>query len=103
MKRAPAVWLLALSMTGTPLSTQPFSSMAEALSQPQSTGFWLERVSGRYRTGDPQSCFDASRDAGSITFDIGNNKALANLAPNGTLKTLTIYRATSARRCSRRP
>ena len=29
---------------------------------------------------------------GEITFDIGNNKALANVGPNGVLKTLTIYR-----------
>jgi len=78
----------------------PFASLRDALSQPQSQFFWLARTGGKFQTGDPHSRFDASRDAGEITFDIGNNKALANLAPNGTLKTLTIYRDSYRGCCS---
>lgn len=68
------------------------SSIEQVVALPQSRSFWLERRGGVYQQGDAQSHFAANRDYTHLTFDIGNNKVLANLDHHGTLKTLTIYR-----------
>jgi hypothetical protein len=73
--------------------------IAEALNGRRSKSFWIENVGGEVRIGDKLTCFGAGDDAAEITFDIGNNKTLANVSPNGTLKCLTIYRD-SYRGCS---
>jgi hypothetical protein len=68
------------------------ASFDDVIALPQSHEFWLERRGGVYRQGDPQSHFTADHDYTHLTYDIGNNKVLANLDHHGTLKALTIYR-----------
>jgi len=69
-----------------------FEHMSQALSQPWGNLFWIERKDGKYRMGDSQSDFNNNLDFEHLTFDVSNNKVLANMTLNGTLKNVTIYR-----------
>jgi hypothetical protein len=64
----------------------------EALRQPWGTLFRIERSHGVYRQGDTESHFGRNQNFEHLTFDIGNNKVLANAGPQGEIKFLTIYR-----------
>jgi hypothetical protein len=93
---------LAPQISETEPRTAPlsFADLHEALSQPWGTLFWLERKSGKYQMGDPQSDFNANLDFEHLTFDISNNKVLANMTLNGTLKNVTIYRDSYRMTCA---
>jgi hypothetical protein len=75
-----------------PGPTTDFKKIDEAIREPWGKLFWIERKAGKYRMGDPASHFNANRDFKHLTFDIGNNKALANVGVQGTIKKVTIYR-----------
>ena len=69
-----------------------FKKIDDAIRQPWGKLFWIERKAGSYRMGDAASHFNANRDFKHLTFDIGNNKALANVGVQGAIKKVTIYR-----------
>lgn len=71
-----------------------FKSFREVLKSPWSRMFWVERCSEGYKFGDPQSLMKNNSCLEHLTFDIGNNRCLANMGVNGTIKYLTIYRYT---------
>ncbi|HYK88861.1 MAG TPA: hypothetical protein VE398_08830 [Acidobacteriota bacterium] len=76
-------------------ATLPISSSAnirELLARPWGKMFWIERVNGGYRMGDSASKYSNNLSFEHLTFDISNNKVLANMGVQGTLKNLTIYR-----------
>lgn len=52
----------------------------------------MERKAGVWRQGDSFSHFSSNQNFEHLTFDIGNNKVLANVGPAGELRFLTIYR-----------
>ena len=74
-----------------PLSPR-FNTIGAALQQPWGKAFWIERKAGKYRMGDTASKFFGNTDFADLTFDISNNKALANVGVQGTIQHLTIYR-----------
>ncbi len=85
--------VLALSAEAPqPSATPTTRSVVEAIGRPWGKLFWIERVNGRYRTGDPASRYSVDRDFEHLTFDISNNKVLANVGVQGALESLTIYR-----------
>jgi hypothetical protein len=84
---APASSLLA--QTSPPISG---TTIDDVLTHPQSQSFWIERKAGTTTMGDPRSYYNKVTNYSGLTFDIGNNKALANIGLNGEIKTLTIYR-----------
>jgi len=73
-------------------STPLYKSVNEVIRQPWGKFFWIERRSGTYRFGDSASHFCAVQDFTHLTFDIGNNKALANVGVQGSIKKVTLYR-----------
>jgi len=68
------------------------AKIKEALAKPWGELFWIERSNGQYRMGDPASKYAGDRNFEDLTFDISNNKALANVGFQGAIKNLTIYR-----------
>ncbi len=70
------------------------------LSGPQAKSFWIEQRDGHKRTGDALSRFATNTDYRELTFDIGNNKVLANVGMHGEIKTLTIYRDSYRAACN---
>lgn len=71
---------------------QDYRSIEEALAQPQSKLFFIERTGGQYHMGDTASQYNGDKDFKDLTFDISNNKVLANMSPQGMLKNITMYR-----------
>ena len=73
-------------------SARKITSIQNALHQPWSSLFYIERKNGVYHMGDSGSQYDKNHDFTHLTFDISNNKVLANMGIQGTLKNVTIYR-----------
>jgi len=69
-----------------------FSSIGEALSGPVSEVFWVSLVGSKVQTGHPDSFYAKMVPGEHLTFDVSNNKVLANLSANGTIQHLTTYR-----------
>ena len=88
--------LLALSAPApespAPSAAPANQGVAEAIGRPWGKLFWIERRNGQYRMGDPGSRYAHNSDFEHLTFDISNNKVLANVGVQGELKSLTIYR-----------
>lgn len=76
------------------------NSIKEALNQPMGNLFFIERINGKYRMGDTVSHFNSNKNFEALTFDISNNKVLANVGVQGTLKALTLYRDSYFANCS---
>ena len=76
------------------------NSIKEALSKPWGRMFYVERVNGIYKMGDTVSHFDKNKNFEALTFDISNNKVLANVGYQGTIKNLTVFRDTYFANCS---
>jgi hypothetical protein len=70
-----------------------FKSIKEALSQSISEHFWISYRDGSYETGDKRSFYSKLQSKDELTFDISNNKVLANIGINGTIKYITFYRS----------
>ncbi|MBW8347907.1 hypothetical protein K0H71_00430 [Bacillus sp. IITD106] len=74
------------------MNTILFNSIKDALKQPKSKHFWISSYNGRYQYGDKESFFGKKLPDQYLTFDISNNKVLANVNSNGSISNLTIYR-----------
>jgi len=72
----------------------------ELLNKPWSRIFYIERAAGNYRMGDTVSHFNNNKDFEALTFDISNNKVLANVGVQGSIKSLTFYRDSYFVNCS---
>ncbi len=70
-----------------------FNTIKQALSQETSKNFWVKCVDGSAEIGDPVSFFSKNVFDENLTFDIANNKVLANISLNGSIKHLSIYRS----------
>ncbi len=68
-------------------------TIQEALSLPRSQHFWVSHRNGQFDSGDPTSFFSDRLPDEKLTFDLSNNKVLANVGMNGVLQQLTIYRS----------
>lgn len=78
-----------------------YNSIKEALNKPWSKLFYIERTNGNYKMGDTVSHFNSNKNFEHLTFDISNNKVLANIGIQGSLKRLTVYRDTYFANCNR--
>jgi hypothetical protein len=76
----------------TPAISREAVKIKEAIEKPWGKLFWIERRGGRYRMGDQASKYNENLDFEHLTFDVSNNKVLANVGVQGALKNLTIYR-----------
>jgi hypothetical protein len=93
-------WVLLIILVlpgGVPAATGPSAApegktIRDMLIQPWGKLFWIERKGGKYRMGDPSSKYDGNLNFEDLTFDISNNKVLANVGIQGLIKNLTIYR-----------
>ena len=80
------------SLRRIPMAAISFSAIQEALSQPTSPFFWLSHDHGHFETGDPVSFYSKSDlTDDDLSFDIANNKVLANVAKNGSINRLVFY------------
>ncbi|MHA4809504.1 glycoside hydrolase family 125 protein [Flavitalea flava] len=68
------------------------NSIEETINLPWSKLFYIERCNGKYHMGDSVSQYDGNKNFKYLTFDISNNKVLANLGVQGTLKNISMYR-----------
>ena len=92
-RRVPAPRALGAGPESPAPSAAPANQgVAEAIGRPWGKLFWIERRNGQYRMGDPGSRYAHNSDFEHLTFDISNNKVLANVGVQGELKSLTIYR-----------
>jgi hypothetical protein len=76
------------------------NSVKSLLEKPWSRLFYIERVNGEYKMGDTVSHFNSNKDFEALTFDISNNKVLANVSLRGSIKSLTFYRDSYFANCS---
>ena len=76
------------------------NSIKEAISKPWGKLFYIERIDGKYKMGDTISQFNNNKEFEHLTFDISNNKVLANVGIQGSLKRMTIYRDSYFSNCS---
>jgi hypothetical protein len=94
------LWILLIILIlpgGSPAATGPSAApegktIRDMLIQPWGKLFWIERKGGKYRMGDPSSKYGGNLNFEDLTFDISNNKVLANVGLQGSIKNLTIYR-----------
>lgn len=70
-----------------------FTTINEVLSQPTSHHFWISYRDGNYETGDKESFYSGLKSFEDLTYDISNNKVLANVDIKGTIKYITFYRS----------
>ncbi|MCX6328103.1 MAG: hypothetical protein NTZ85_01130 [Bacteroidia bacterium] len=77
-----------------------YNSIKETLERPWGKLFYIERINGRYKMGDTVSHFDKNKNFEALTFDISNNKVLANIGVQGSIKSLTVYRDTYFANCT---
>jgi len=69
-----------------------YSSILEALSGRTSQYFWASiSKEGEENCGNPVSYFAKEFKSQHLTFDISNNRVLANVNINGSIKDLTLY------------
>jgi hypothetical protein len=66
-------------------------TLHEILLAPRSTYFWVERENGKFISGHPQSRYASGADPQEASFDIGNNKVIICVAPNGGIRYLTFF------------
>lgn len=69
-------------------------SIKEILNLKWSERFYFESDGSSYTFGNPKSFMQNDNNTADITFDISNNKVLANMDVNGALKGVTIFRET---------
>lgn len=75
------------------MSRVQFESISEAVQAPTSRYFWVSCNEGEVSCGNPTSYFAKNPFDEHLTFDIGNNKVLANVSLNGSIKYLSFYRS----------
>lgn len=66
--------------------------MRQALAQPWGKCFGIERKAGKITMADPASHFNGKTDYDKLTYDISNNKILANVGIQGQISHLSVYR-----------
>ncbi len=72
-----------------------FKSIEKALSQPLGRYFWVSREGGRIKYGGNEDSFYRKNILDeNLTFDISNNKVLANISIDGSIKSISVYRGT---------
>jgi hypothetical protein len=71
---------------------QKNKTINEFIAQSRSKLFYIERINGIYRMGDTVSQYNNNKDFKHLSFDISNNKVLANMGVQGTLKNISMYR-----------
>ncbi len=71
-----------------------FNTIDELLNLPWSEHFWFSKSGDQVTFGDDSSLMKNDRNYADISFDIGNNRALANVDVDGSIKDLTIFRST---------
>lgn len=69
-----------------------FDSIAAALAGPTSKLFWVEYADGKATCGHADSLYAEKIPDQYLMFDVCNNKVLANLELNGTVKHFATYR-----------
>jgi len=69
-----------------------FESIEAALAGPTSRLFWVEVADGKATCGHADSFYAEKIPDKYLTFDVSNNKVLANLELNGTVKHFATYR-----------
>ena len=69
-----------------------FDSIGAALNGPTNELFWVEFADGKATCGHADSLYAAKIPDKYLTFDVGNNKVLANLQLNGAVKHFSCYR-----------
>jgi len=69
-----------------------FKSVEDALSQPLSRYFWISREGTQVRCGNSESFYRKNIFDEHLTFDISNNKVLANVSVDGSIKYMSVYR-----------
>lgn len=74
------------------LSNVKFSSIEEALSGPVSGFFWLLYSRESIEYGNKESYYGRKICDERLTFDVSNNKVLANIDIRGTIKSFVTYR-----------
>jgi hypothetical protein len=68
--------------------------MKDLLCAPGSNHFGCRRGVNGLQFFDRDSLMSKDTDFTHLTFDIGNNRALANMDTHGTIKNLTVFRST---------
>jgi hypothetical protein len=76
-------------MLMTPQASDPCSAIAAA---PRGTLFRATFREGRGQGGDPVSFFASRLPDPELSFDVSNNKVLANVGGHGAIRSITIYR-----------
>lgn len=69
-----------------------FKSVEEALSQPLGKYFWISREGTQIKCGNEDSFYRKNVFDENLTFDISNNKVLANVSMDGSIKYISVYR-----------
>lgn len=68
-----------------------YDTISDALAATKSQFFGVTNRAGVYTANDSESFFGKKLPDPELTFDVSNNKVLANLSLDGTLKHLTVY------------
>ncbi len=69
-----------------------FDSIETALAGPTSELFWVEYADGKATCGHADSFYAAKIPDEHLVLDVGNNKALANVSLDGSVKHFASYR-----------
>jgi len=69
-----------------------FKSIEEALSQSLGRYFWVSREGSRIKCGNEDSFYHKNIFDKNLTFDISNNKVLANVSVDGSIKSISVFR-----------
>lgn len=75
-----------------PRNQQMPDAWRQVLNNAGASLFLVERRNGQFHIGDAESHYARCTDFEHLTFDITNNRALANVGIQGAIKALTIYR-----------
>lgn len=94
---------VAIPAQAAPERWETLRTIDDALKLSQNALFFVERKAGKLRLGDPESHFNRCTDNTNLTFDISNNKVLANVGVQGSLKFLSVYRDTYRSNCGGLP
>jgi hypothetical protein len=71
-----------------------YTSIKDIINHPWAERFFYQKTNAGYSFGNQSSYMKNDGNVADITFDISNNKVLANMDVFGTLKNLTIFRDT---------
>ena len=74
------------------MSNVSFDSIEQALAGPTDELFWVEMADGQATCGHADSLYAGKIPDKYLTFDVFNNKVLANIELSGTIKHFASYR-----------